>query len=70
MFNVMTSLIRNTNTKRGSRTTTISRRNKLLLQYVNIPGYTNEFRNLDNISGGGGGAYIRDDMPFKRLANF
>jgi hypothetical protein len=37
-----------------------------------ISGYTNVFRNLDNISGGGVGAYIqvRDDMHFKRLTNF
>ena len=43
--------------------------NKLLLEYVSIPGYIHVFQNRDNIKGGGVGAYIRDDIPFKRRSD-
>ena len=40
--------------------------NPHLLSYVAIPGYNNEFRNRDEIRGGGVGAYIREDIKYKR----
>ena len=40
--------------------------NPHLLQYVSIPGYTNLFRNRDEIRGGGVGLYIKNSINFKR----
>lgn len=40
--------------------------NKDRLEYVSLPGFSKEFRNRDNINGGGGGAYIRDNIKYKR----
>ena len=40
--------------------------NPHLLQYVSIPGYTNLFRNLDEIRGGRVALYIKNSINFKR----
>ena len=39
--------------------------NPYLLQHVNIPGYSNVFRNRDRIRGGSVGAYLRDGIDVK-----
>ena len=38
--------------------------NPLLLQHVNIPGYSSEFRNCNSIKGGGVGAYINEMIKY------
>ena len=40
--------------------------NPHLLNYVTIPGYSNIFRNRDDILGGGVGVYLKDAIDFKR----
>lgn len=40
--------------------------NPHLLNYVSIPGFSSVFRDRDKIRGGGVGAYIRDNIAFKR----
>jgi exonuclease III len=40
--------------------------NPHLLHYVTIPGYTNVFRNRDDIRGGGVGIYLKESIKFKR----
>ena len=40
--------------------------NPQLLSHVSIPGYANEFRNRDKIKGGGVGAYIKENVKYKR----
>ena len=40
--------------------------NKLLLQHVSIPGYTQVFNNRGKARGGGVGMYIRETIKFKR----
>ena len=40
--------------------------NPHLLNYVTIPGYSNIFRNRDDIRGGGVGVYLKDAIDFKR----
>ena len=40
--------------------------NPQLLSHVFIPGYANEFRNRDKIKGGGVGAYIKENVKYKR----
>ena len=40
--------------------------NHLLMEYVSIPGYTTEFRNRESIKGGGCGAYIKENINYKR----
>ncbi|PFX20980.1 putative RNA-directed DNA polymerase from transposon BS [Stylophora pistillata] len=40
--------------------------NKDRLEYVSLPGFSKEFRNRDNVKGGGVGAYIRDNIKYKR----
>lgn len=40
--------------------------NHLLLSHVSIPGYTQEFRNRDTIKGGGVGAYIKNNIKYRR----
>ena len=40
--------------------------NPHLLNYVTIPGYSNIFRNRDDILGGWVGVYLRDAIDFKR----
>ena len=40
--------------------------NPQLLSHVSIPGYVNEFRNRDKIKGGGVGAYIKENVKYKR----
>ena len=42
--------------------------NHLLLEYVSVPGYSHEFRNR-NVRGGGVGAYIRDNLKYKRRSD-
>ena len=37
-----------------------------LLQYVSVPGFTTEFRNRQGLKGGGVGAYIKDNIKYKR----
>ena len=37
-----------------------------LLQYVSIPGFTAEFRNRKGLKGGDVGAYIKDNIEYKR----
>ena len=39
--------------------------NKLLLQYVSIPGYNFEFLNRQNKRGGGVGVYLKDHLQYK-----
>ena len=43
---------------------TWSKDNPLLLQHVNIPGYSSEFRNCNSIKGGGVGAYINEMIKY------
>ena len=43
--------------------------NSLLLQDVSIPGFTATYRNRQQCKGGGVGAYIRDNVQFKRRAD-
>jgi exonuclease III len=43
--------------------------NPLLLQHVNIPGYSSEFRNRDSIKGGGVGAYINESLKYRRRSD-
>ena len=43
--------------------------NKLLFQYVSITRFTHVFQNRDNIKVCGVGAYIQDDIPFKRRSD-
>ena len=40
--------------------------NPQLLNYVKIPGYSQEFRNRNNLRGGGVGAYIIESLKYKR----
>eukprot|EP00795_Rhopilema_esculentum_P015042 gene15042-6204_t len=40
--------------------------NPQLLNYVKIPGYSQEFRNRNNFRGGGVGAHIRKSLKYKR----
>ena len=40
--------------------------NPHLLNYVTIPGYSNTFRNRDDIRGGGVGVDLKDAIDFKR----
>ena len=40
--------------------------NPHLLNYVIIPGYSNIFRNRDDIRGGGNEVYLKDAIDFKR----
>lgn len=40
--------------------------NKDRLEYVSFPCFSKDFRNRDNIKGGGVGAYIRDNIKYKR----
>lgn len=40
-----------------------------LLQYVSIPGFVTEFRNRTGIRGGGVGAYIKDNIKYKRRSD-
>lgn len=42
------------------------RPNKMLLDYVQIPGYELPYNNRDNMRGGGVGFYIKDTIKFKR----
>lgn len=37
-----------------------------LLQYVSIPGFTTEFRNRKGLKGGDVGAYMKDNIEYKR----
>ena len=39
-------------------------KNNPLLSYVTIPGYSNIFRNHDDIRGGGEGVYLKDAIDF------
>ena len=40
--------------------------NKDRLEYVSFPCFSKDFRNRDNIKGGGVGAYIRDNIKYKQ----
>ena len=40
--------------------------NPQLLSHVSIAGYVNEFKNRDKIRGGGVGAYIKENVKYKR----
>ena len=40
--------------------------NPQLLSHVSIPGYASEFRNRDKIKGGGVGAYIKENVKYKK----
>ena len=40
--------------------------NPELLEYVKIPGYQMEYRNRENMKGGGVGMYIRENIKFSR----
>ena len=40
--------------------------NQQLLNYVKIPGYSQEFRNRNNLRGGGVGAYIMESLKYKQ----
>ncbi len=40
--------------------------NPQLLRHVSIPGYGQEFRNREQIKGGGVGAYIKESVKYKR----
>ena len=42
------------------------RQNKMLLDYVQIPGYELLYNNRENMRGGGVGFYIKDTVKFKR----
>ena len=44
--------------------------NRQLLEYVSIPGYNFEFRNRENIRGGGVGAYIKESVQYIRRKDF
>ena len=39
---------------------------KLLMEYVNLPGFVTEFRNRVDTRGGGVGIYIKDTIKYKR----
>ena len=39
--------------------------NPQLLDYVTIPGYSQEIRNRNNIRGSGVGAYLRESLKYK-----
>ena len=39
--------------------------NPQLLNYVKIPGYSQEFRNRENLRGGGVGAYLKESLKYK-----
>lgn len=42
------------------------RNQKELLEYVTIEGYVTEFRNREAAKGGGVGAYIKENVNYKR----
>ncbi len=39
--------------------------NPQLLNYVKIPGYSQEFRNRENLRGGAVGAYLKESLKYK-----
>ena len=44
---------------------TVLRNNKHLLKYVQIPGHNFVYKNRKQKSGGGGGAYLKEELDFK-----